>query len=126
MNNIYVLFALLFLSSSAFSQDKQNMTVKQTKEATFPNGDEALFTHIFNNLKYSQEAKAAKVDGELMVSIMVELDSSVTSVKIIRDMGYGIGADVKAILEKLKYGPALENGTAMRSKVILNIPVRAH
>jgi protein TonB len=126
MNKVYILFVFLLLTTYAFSQDKQNMTVKQTKEATFPKGDEALFTHIFNNLKYSQEAKTAKVEGELMVSIMVELDSSVTNVKIIRDMGYGIGADVKAILEKLKYGPALENGTAMRSKVILNIPVRAH
>jgi hypothetical protein len=126
MNKIYILFIFLFLSSFAFSQDKQNMTVQQTKEATYPKGDEALFTYIFNNLKYNQEARAAKVEGELMVSIMVELDSSVTNVKIIRDMGYGIGADVKAILEKLKYGPALENGTAMRSKVILNVPVRAH
>jgi hypothetical protein len=126
MNKIYVLFIFLFLSSFAFSQDKQNLTVKQTKEATYPKGDEALFTYIFNNLKYSQEARAAKVEGELMISIMVELDSSVTNVRIIRDMGYGIGADVKAILEKLKYGPALENGTAMRSKVILNVPVRAH
>jgi protein TonB len=102
------------------------MKVEQTKEATYPNGDQALFTHIFNNLKYSQEARNAKVEGEMMVSIMVELDSSVTNVKIIRDLGYGIGADLKTILEKLKYGPALENGTAMRSKVILNIPVRAH
>jgi hypothetical protein len=126
MNKLYTLFLLLLLSNLAFSQDKQNMKVEQTKEAAFPNGDRALEDYIFKNLKYSSEAKAAKAEGEIMVSIMVELDSSVTSVKIIKDLGYGIGADVKALLEKLKYGPALENGTAMRSKVILNIPVRAH
>jgi protein TonB len=126
MNRLYAVILLLLLSTLAFSQDKQNMKVEQTKEAAYPNGDQALFTYIFNNLKYSPEAKAAKVEGEIMASVMVELDSSVTTVKIIRDLGYGIGADVKALLEKLKYGPALENGTAMRSKVILNIPVRAH
>jgi hypothetical protein len=125
MIKIYTLFLMLLLSTLAFSQDKQNMKVEQTKEAAYPYGDRALEDYIFKNLKYSEEAKAAKVEGEIMASIMVELDSSIT-VKIFKDPGYGIGADVKALLEKLKFGPALENGTAMRSKVIHNIPIRAH
>jgi hypothetical protein len=122
-----ILIAISCLGFSAsFAQDAQNMSVKQTREAQYPKGDDAVYQYFFENIKYSHEAKTAKVDTEVMVSFMVEADSSISSIKVIRDPGFGIGESIKHILSKTKYIPAMENGVIMRSKVILNIPVRAH
>ncbi|MFL5730421.1 MAG: energy transducer TonB, partial [Cytophagaceae bacterium] len=104
--------------SVSYAQDKQNMKVQQTREAHFIKGDEAVDQYFFENLKYSPEAKAAKVDTDVMVSFMVEADSSISTIKVIRDPGFGVGESIKQILLKMKYIPAMENGVIMRSKVI--------
>jgi hypothetical protein len=56
----------------------------------------------------------------------VERDSTITAIKVIRDPGFGVGDKLKELLLAMKYIPAMENGVIMRSKVILNVPVRAH
>lgn len=128
MKNLFVLL-LAGLSLSAFAQTEnpgQNQTVEMTREAYYPEGDQALATYLFYNVKYSEEAKANKAEGEMMVSFFVEADSTVSNIKIIRDLGYGLGDSVKALLGKVKYVPALVNGVPFRSKVIITVPLRAH
>lgn len=126
MKNLIVLL-LITISFGAYSQgDSQNMKVEMTREAYYPEGDQALATYLFYNVKYSAEAKAKKVEGDMMVSFFVEADSSVSNIKILTDLGYGLGDSVKEILGKVKYVPALINGTPMRSKVIITVPLRAH
>jgi len=104
----------------------QNMKVETTREAQYPEGDEALFNHLYHDIRYSDEAKKNKAEGEITVSFYVEADGSVSNVKIIKDVGYGCGEAVKEALLKIKYVPAMVNGTVMRSKLLLNVPVRAH
>lgn len=123
----FIVLVLLMLPLAAFAQqDKQNMEVKMTREAYYPEGDQALATYIFYNVKYSEEAKAKKVEGDMMVSFFVEADSTLSNIKILTDLGYGLGESVKELLSKIKYVPALVNGVPMRSKVIITVPLRAH
>jgi hypothetical protein len=103
-----------------------NMTVKQTREAQYAKGDDAVYQYLFDNMHYSDSAKHAKIDTEVMISFMVELDSSISTIKVIKDPGFGIGASLKELVSRLKYIPAMENGLMIRSKVILYVPVRAH
>jgi hypothetical protein len=123
-----ILLPILLLSINLFAQDNtgQNMKVETTREATYPDGDNALYTYLFKNIKYTEEAKANKAQGDIMVSFIVETDSSITSMKVISDVGYGCGDGLKEVLGKMKYIPALVNGVPMRSKVIITVPVRAH
>jgi protein TonB len=122
-----ILIAILFLGFNiSFAQDTQNMSVKQTREAQYYKGDAAVDQYFFDNIQYSDEAKHAKVDTEVMLSFMVEKDSTISAIKVIRDPGFGIGERLKVLLSRMKYIPAMENGVIMRSKVILNVPVRAH
>jgi protein TonB len=102
------------------------MVVKQTREAQYLQGDAAVDQYFFDNLRYSDEAKHAKVDTEVMLSFMVEVDSTVSTIKVIRDPGFGVGEKLKELALRMKYIPAMENGVPMRSKVLLNVPVRAH
>ncbi len=127
---IALLCACLF-SFSGQAQTKpvtpsQNMKVETTREAEYSGGDEALFNYLFNNIKYSDDAKKNKAEGEVTVSFFVEADGAVSNVKIIKDVGFGCGEAVKEALLKVKYAPAMVNGTVMKSKLLLNVPVRAH
>ncbi|HXA03094.1 MAG TPA: energy transducer TonB [Cytophagaceae bacterium] len=122
-----ILIAALILGfTDSFAQSTQNMTVKQSREAQYAQGDAAVDQYFFDNLHYSDEAKHAKVDTEVMLSFMVEKDSTISNIKVIRDPGFGIGERLKELLSRMKYIPAIENGVTLRSKVILNVPVRAH
>jgi hypothetical protein len=126
MNKV-ILITFFFLGFNvSFAQSTINMTVKQTREAQYIKGDAAVDQYFFDNLHYSDEAKHAKVDTEVMLSFMVERDSTITAIKVIRDPGFGVGDKLKELLLAMKYIPAMENGVIMRSKVILNVPVRAH
>lgn len=117
---------IILLSAFSLNSFSQNMKVENTREAQYPKGDGALDTLIFKTLKYSPEAKANKVSGEVMISFYVETDSTLTNFRIISDPGYGCGESVKEILQKLKFTPALVNGIPMKQKVIKTVPVYAH
>ena len=106
--------------------DSQNMKVQTTREAGYPKGDQALFEYLFQNIKYTEDAKKNKAGGEVTISFFVESDSSLSNFKILKDVGFGCGEAVKEALSKVKYTPAMVNGTLMKSKQILNVPVRAH
>jgi len=120
------LFSLYSQAQTQSGSVGQNMKVETTREAQYPQGDEALFSHLYHDIHYSDDAKKNKAEGEITVSFYVEADGSVSNVKIIKDIGFGCGDAVKEALLKIKYSPAMVNGTVMKSKLLLNVPVRAH
>ncbi|WMJ73353.1 energy transducer TonB [Cytophagaceae bacterium ABcell3] len=127
MNKLVLLFLLVIFSGmELLAQEEKDMKVEQTQSAYYPDGEEALINHIFYGIKYSDEAKESKAQGNVAVVFVVNPDSTLSNFRIVRDPGFGIAENVKEILEMVKYVPALENGTAVKSQVMLNIPVRAH
>lgn len=99
----------------------------QKSQAFFPQGDEALFTHIAHELKYTQTDIDKKIDGKVLLRFDVDVDSSVIEVRVIRDPCVDCGKALVGIFEKLKFTPAVTSkGTFMRSNLMLEIPVWAH
>ena len=107
------------------SSDKQNMTVT-SQDAFYPKGDQALYTYVMMNTKYSEEAKKNYVSGDIELSFDVMPDSSLANVKVIHDLGYGVGDEVKKLVEKLKFAPAIMMGVKVRTNVLMDFPVKAH
>lgn len=55
------------------------------------------------------------LSGTVMVAFTVEKDGSLTDVKILKDIGYGAGAEaVKAIKKSPRWSPAMQNGKPVR------------
>ena len=107
------------------SSDKQNMAVT-SQDAFYPKGDQSLYTYIMMNVKYSEEAKKNYASGDVELSFDVMADSSLTNVKVIHDVGYGIGEEVKKLVEKLKFAPAIMMNVKVRTNVMMDFPVKAH
>lgn len=103
----------------------QNMQVT-TQDAFYPKGDQALFTYIMYNVKYSEEAKKKYIEGNVSLSFDVMPDSTVKNVNIISDPGYGVGEGVKKLVEQLKFAPAMQMGMKVKMNLMMDFPVKAH
>jgi len=101
-----------------------NMKIDQA-EATFPGGNDSLFKLIFSKLTYSEEAIAANLTGEILLSFNVNFDGKVSRISIISGVGHGVDEKVTDIIKDLIFIPAKMNGTAFRSQVFYTIPIAA-
>jgi protein TonB len=65
----------------------------------------------------TKEAKAAKFHGVVLLDTVVELDGSITKIRVIK--GAGLGLDESAIntLKKWKCKPALKDGKTVAADV---------
>lgn len=105
--------------------DKQNMQVT-TQDAFYPKGEQALYSYVLYNTKYSEEAIKKYIEGTVELSFDVMPDSSVTNINIISDVGYGVGEAVKKLVGTLKFAPAMQMGMRVKMNLIMDFPVKAH
>ncbi len=123
-----LIFCFFFIASSIVSAqaDKQNIKVVTNTEPSFPKGDNALFTYVYMNLKYSEESKKKYIEGEVTLSFDVKPDSTVTNVSVISGVGYGVDEEVKKLIQSLKFSPGVQNGTVIKMNTMYTFPVKAH
>jgi hypothetical protein len=78
---------------------------------------------MVNNIKYPDAAVEKQVTGKLIADFVVELDGSMSSVKLINELGYGLEEEVLRVLSLLPaWQPALnKKGEPMR--VRMQIPL---
>lgn len=107
------------------TNDKQNMQIT-TQDAFYPKGDQALYTYIMYNVKYSEESIKKYIEGNVSLSFDVMPDSTVKNINIISDPGYGLGEEVRKLVEKLKFAPAIQMGMKIRMNMMMDFPVKAH
>lgn len=106
MNLKVLLFLLMFAGLSA-----------QAQNVTSP---EALNMHsIMSRVEYPEEAKMAKVEGKVIVEIMIDEKGKVKSHKILKSPSPVLTAEVEEHVDQLKFKPAMIEGEGVVSKVIL-------
>ncbi len=128
---IYYIF-LLLLPFSAFAQndwpgytDPQNMEVVMDREAFFPKSQEYLYDYFFYHIRYGEEAIQNEVTGEVLLSFIVNMDSTISEIMVVKGVGYGIDEKVIEAIKPLKFAPATLNGIFVNSSMMMAIPVRA-
>ncbi|MBL0329900.1 MAG: TonB family protein [Bacteroidetes bacterium] len=127
MKKSLLLFFLFFCSFAVVAQtDKQNIKVVTNSEPSFPKGDNALYSYVYMNLKYSEQSKSKYIVGEVTLSFDVKVDSTVTNATIISGVGYGVDEEVKKLIETLKFSPGVQNGTPIKMNTMYTFPVKAH
>lgn len=89
----------------------------------FPGGLRAFYKWVGENYKYPAEAKKNEVSGSLHLSFIVERDGTLSSFKILRNLGYGTGEEAVNLLKKSpKWTPGSIKGEAVR--VSYSLPIR--
>ena len=102
--------------------EEEIFTVVET-QPQFPGGDDSLYSFIYSNLRYPQEAIDNGIEGNVYITFVIEKDGSITNIKILRDIGYGCGAEAVRVLKMMpKWIPGKQRGKPV--KVQFNIPIK--
>jgi periplasmic protein TonB len=128
------LFALGLLATATTAVAQQpiqdgtgrNFTMVMNREAEYPGGNNALYKHLFSRMQYPAEAKEKKIQGDLMVSFMVEPDSTTSEVRAMKDLGGGTKEEAERLIKATKFIPALQNGKPVRQQMMLPVLFRIY
>ena len=84
----------------------------------FPGGIQKFYDFVGKNYRAPEE----DIKGKIFVQFVVEKDGSLTDIKVVRDLGYGTGAEAIRVLKKSpKWKPGIQNGRAVR--VLYSLPI---
>ncbi len=125
------LFLLSFLGISqlSYAQEAVDSTDKiyeieeVSEEPQFPGGADAMKPFIGKNIRYTEVALKKHLQGTVYVEFVIEIDGSVTQVKVISDIGGGLGAEALRVVRLM---PKWESGklNEVPVRVRMEIPVK--
>ena len=86
----------------------------------FPGGAEGFAKYVQRNFRTPEVDSDLK--GRVFVEFVVEKDGTLTDVKVVRDLGYGTGAEAMRMLKNApKWRPGEQNGKKIRVRYSLPI-----
>lgn len=87
--------------------------------ASYPGGVSAFQAFLLNHLQYPEQAKKANISGKAYVQFTVEVDGSLSDIKVLRSPGFGLGEEaVRIIRESGKWIPAKSNDVSVVSQIV--------
>lgn len=91
----------------------------------FPGGDEALQSYIVENMQYPPLAKRHGIEGNVIVSFMVEPDGTISSIKIVRMIDPDLEAEAIRIVKSMpSWQPATEGGKSIAAPATITVQFR--
>lgn len=91
-------------------------------EASFPGGAKAMKEFIDNAIDYPEAAKSKGDKGRVYLSFVVEVDGSLSNIKVERGISKELDQEAKRIIRKMpKWIPAEVNGNKIRCRAQLVI-----
>jgi len=92
-------------------------------QPSFAGGEKKLREFLAENLKYPAQAKTTHPIGPVFLQFIVEIDGSLSNIKIIRDPGSGMGDEAVRVMKlSPKWTPGIQDGVTVR--VQYTLPVR--
>ncbi len=91
----------------------------------FPGGIEEFYKYIARNF-YAPTAKQFK-GGRIIASFIIEIDGSVSDIKVINDLGFGTKEEtIRVLKDCIKWKPAEQNGQKVRCSYTLPITLQSN
>ncbi len=70
---------------------------------------------------YTQEARSLRIQGEVLLEVVLEASGSPHVVRLLRGLGHGLDDNAVRAAEQIRFKPALKNGQPTDSTVVLHI-----
>lgn len=92
---------------------------------TYPGGQAAWVDHLQANLNYPEKAKNAGIEGEVILSFIVDKDGSIVDPQVIRGIGAGCDEEALKVLKASKnWNPAKQRGEIVKARMQTRIVFR--
>lgn len=126
------------VKKTAVTQQKKTVAAQAKKATTddkiydivdvnagFPGGDEAMYKWLADNLKYPQDAIGKRLQGRVIVELVINKDGSFAEVRALRGPAKELCDEaVRVVKEMPKWNPAKVKGEVVRSSFRLPINFR--
>lgn len=120
---VIALLFFTFIETKSFSQDSIRL-VNPLSPAEYPDGQKVMFQFINNNLKIIKLDERCP-NERIFVNFCVNIDGSLSEIKIVEDVCLTYDAEVKRVFSIMKkWKPAVEIGINKVVKSYYIIPVR--
>ena len=73
------------------------------------------------NPSYSEQARAAKISGDVLVQLVVDANGNPTDVRVKRGLGYGLDEKAVEAVQGYKFRPAVRDGVPVPTKLFVNV-----
>jgi TonB family protein len=70
---------------------------------------------------YTQEARSLRIEGEVLLEVVLEASGSLRVVRVVRGLGHGLDDNAVKAAERIRFKPATRNGQPADSTVVLHI-----
>jgi len=132
----FLLVTLLAVSTGIFAQEtevkaqsfEEEVYVANTIDVRpeYPGGLEVLYDFIKNNFKVPRINK--NINVKILISFVVEMDGSMSNIKIVRDPGYGLGKEALRVLKLVegKWQPGMIKDIPVRASYTLPVAISIH
>ncbi len=113
----------LLMSANNVSEDEEEAIycIVET-QPSYPGGDSAMFDFIKKHLVYPKTAKENNLEGRVFITFVVDVDGSITDIKILRDIGGGCGKEAVRVIKLMpKWIPGTQRGRPVRTQ--FNLPI---
>lgn len=145
MNKIFSCLLAVLLGLSCYAQSNDNPgSVKKSKKtartsvskkvpiyevveetAEFPGGEKAAVYWILSRIDFSKYAQQFDMQGRVIVKFVVEINGSISNVKVVRSLDKDLDEEVVRLVKKMpKWKPGRMNGVAVRSYYTLPVLFR--
>jgi TonB family protein len=70
---------------------------------------------------YTQEARSLRIQGEVLLEVVLEASGSLRVVRVVRGLGHGLDDNAVKAAEQIRFKPAMRDGQPADSIVVLHI-----
>ena len=102
------------------------VSVADLEKPQFPGGDAALQKFIKDNTNYPAKAKAKNINGQVIVTFVVDTNGTITNLKVLKNLGGSCSDEAIRVVKLMpKWIPATKKGKAIKAeyKLPINFPV---
>jgi TonB family protein len=91
------------------------------------NENQALMRYFTNEIRYPQFAIERDIQGKVFVEFIVEVDGTVSCVRILKGITYCIDKEAIRVIKKMtKWVPAKKNGVQVRAVISIPLTFKIH
>ena len=96
------------------------------KPPVFPGGMDAFIKYLAKNVRYPEAMRERGVEDKVIARFVVEIDGSISTIKILDGPGYGSSEEAIRVLKKSpKWQPGYNKGKPVRVQLTVPIDFRA-
>jgi len=123
-----ILITIVLIAVFTFAKAEQTDTTKFSKSEveqapTFPGISNALFSYIKTNKRYPKSALKNKIEGQVVITFVVENNGSLSGFKVFQHLSPDCDAEaIRLMKNSPKWNPGIRNGKPVRVEMNLLIP----